>query len=74
MSAKLWSKEVPSEEGWYWIKYKGKRGKVKCPCAVVHFGGGKFVIHTARNDIFASHSPKEWSDARFGPTIEVPEG
>lgn len=67
-----WSNQVPASEGWYWIKYRGKNGEVKCPCAIIYFQDGQFLIQTARNDSFFSHTPKDWAHARFGPQIEIP--
>jgi hypothetical protein len=35
-----WVKETPTEEGWYWIKYRNKRNKTTvCPCLVTIFKG-----------------------------------
>lgn len=55
--AKKWTKEAPLEQGWYWIKYKGKRGMVKCPCEVTIEARKDSVIpaitiHSSRNDVF----------------------
>jgi hypothetical protein len=77
---KRWTKKVPQKDGWYWIKYRGKHGgKTKCPCEVTHFKAAHFeddlfIIKTARNDSFYSHSPKDWAEARFGPQLKIPPG
>lgn len=48
-----WSKKTPTEEGWYWIRYKNKRNKiVECTCFVSHFDDGTVVVNSAYNDSF----------------------
>lgn len=81
-----WVKETPTEEGWYWMKYTGKRGICKCPAHVTIFTAaekGGVVVRTARNDTFMSgpnHGGPELKcdgkpdkNIRFGPKIEEPE-
>ena len=72
----IWSKKVPSEEGWYWVTYKGKRGKIVCPALLLHFPSEReaskagWCVHTAKNDFFR-HDQQE--DLKFGSVIEPPE-
>ena len=72
MKTKYWKAQVPTEQGWYWIKYWGKRGKVVCPAAVYHFEREGFVVRTAHNDSFTSHNVKNFGKFYFGEKIEMP--
>ena len=71
MKAK-WTKQVPEEEGWYWVKYGGKNGLVVCPAMLVIVSKlpPKWICQTARNDTFP-YSKQE--DMMFGNKIEEPE-
>lgn len=52
----MWSKDVPKAEGWFWVKYQGKKGQVVCPALIIHMNVHKgSVVHSARNDIFVDH-------------------
>lgn len=81
-----WSKETPTEEGWYWFKYKGgNRKTVTCPCEVCHFTDGyeATVVISARNDTFyegphhggkgLKYKGKLDKSVRFGPKIPFPD-
>lgn len=82
-----WVKETPTEEGWYWMKYKGNNGPTVCPAYVTIFNAalkGCVLVRTARNVSFVAgpnhggpelKCPGEKPDKtiRFGPKIEVPE-
>ena len=78
-----WSKEIPKEEGWYWIRYRGKHGWVRCPCTVMHFKDGTNTVATARNDFFVEgprHGGKGLKchgkldkNVSFGPKIPEPK-
>ena len=71
----MWSKEVPKKEGWYWIRYEREKGDVvKCPCLVVHFKDGDYLVRTAHNVAFSGNNRKYFSmeGARFGPEIVPP--
>ncbi len=79
-----WTKEIPKEEGWYWIKYRNGRSMTKCPCLVMHLQDKTVYVHTARNVIYMAgphHGGPELKvggaevdkSVRFGPVIEVPE-
>ena len=68
-----WTKEIPKVEGWYWVKYKGKNGIIKCPAKLLRFGNQneKWGMTTARNDFFG-----EWTKDKslyFGEKIEEPK-
>jgi hypothetical protein len=68
-----WNSKVPDEEGWYWVKYVGKRGVVVCPAEVYHFRKCEphiAVIHTARNDIVTEG---RLDGMKFGPEIPFPK-
>lgn len=68
-----WSKNIPLEDGWYWIKYRGKRGIVKCPARFYRFifrNKQIWVAQSARNDLFGENAPDR--TLRFGPRIEEP--
>ena len=54
-----WVKKTPTEEGWYWIKYKNKHDAYTiCPCQVTIFDGSGAdgllvnIVRSARNDTF----------------------
>lgn len=48
-----WVKETPAEEGWYWIRYRNKRGRTtECPCRVTHFENLGTSVITFWNDYF----------------------
>lgn len=51
-----WSKETPSVDGWYWMKYKNAEGRyIECPAYVsIMRGPGMTANHvrSARNDSF----------------------
>lgn len=78
-----WVKETPQEEGWFWIRYKGKNGTVTCPCTIYHFHDGSCLVQTARNDTFTEgpnhggpglkYAGKLDRSIRFGSKIEEPE-
>lgn len=73
MKAKYWKKhEVPTEEGWYWCKYRGKHGIVICPCFVMLFKTLGFSVQTARNDIYSTNTKPGFGDMWFGAKIESP--
>jgi hypothetical protein len=74
-----WSKETPTVEGWYWIKYKNKRNYVSvCPCEVVLLQETT-MVHTALHDSFyegpnhggpgLKYQGKVDKSIRFGPSI-----
>jgi hypothetical protein len=77
-----WVKKVPEKEGWYWIKYHGKHGMVKCPCSVYIFKEA-VSINTARNDTFTVFNDSKYKETSlntmwkrdkvaFGPEIPIP--
>jgi len=79
-----WVAETPAEEGWYWIKYRGKRNRmVKCPCQVWRFKDAGVCVVTAYNDSFfegpnhggpgLKYAGKLDKSIRFGPKITVPD-
>lgn len=71
---KKFSKQWPTEEGWYWIKYKGnKYGYVTCPAQHFIFAESN-VFASAKNDNFIlspNHEPVDKS-LRIGPRIPMP--
>ena len=76
-----WTADIPKEEGWYWCKYVGKHGTVKCPCRVTILGDD-VAINTGYNDSFYRHGPKlvgydkeemKKYKLMFGPKIEESE-
>jgi hypothetical protein len=67
-----WLKTIPTEEGWYWMKYKGKNGLVICPASVQYFKSGEFFVRTAHNDTLTSNNINEFGYFRFGPEIPSP--
>lgn len=60
------SKKIPAEDGWYWIRYEGKHGRVECPAQIVHLSDA-VVIRSARNDIFAVGRHHRQTD----PTLRI---
>ena len=71
MKYKYWKAEVPKKEGWYWMRYKGKRGIVVCP-AEVYWITGDFFVLTARKDMLAASTLKSFGKFHFGNEIEMP--
>lgn len=71
-----WSKKPPKSDGWFWVKYDGKSGQVKCPAAVKRFdfvhNPSLVFVRTARNDTFIVGRPPAAPGLRFGPPIKVP--
>lgn len=65
---KYWSTKIPTNEGWYWVRYKGKRGIVVCPAQFVLYETVGVYIHTARNDVLVPRVDK----FHVGDSIEVP--
>ena len=74
-----WSKDIPTVEGWYWMKYS----RTVCPGYVTIFRGAfsGIKVQSARNDSFvAGPNHGGWklkwngkpADVRFGPKIEEP--
>jgi hypothetical protein len=79
-----WVKETPTDEGWYWIRYRNKRKKTtQCPCHVSRFEDGAVLVVTAHNDTFMEgpnhggpglkYNGKPDKSIRFGPKIEEPD-
>lgn len=68
-----WKKDYPTEDGWYWVRYRGKHGMCRCPASVMVTSKDTYV-RTARSDFFAYSLRKQkgMSDIRFGPKIEEP--
>lgn len=68
-----WTSTVPKAEGWYWVKYRGKRGVVICPASVMWFERAEKnpvgFISTARNDSVRSDNLE---GLKFGPAIDFP--
>ncbi len=72
MKSKRWSKELPKEEGWYWVRHRTKHGVSICPASFMRFKRSKeWVIHTTGNSLICSHTPDR--TLRFGPKIEIPK-
>jgi len=78
-----WAKEIPTEEGWYWVKYRNKRNKTTmCPARVIWIDT-YVCVDSARNDSFQAgpdHGGPQLSchgkidkTIRFGPRIIEPE-
>lgn len=70
---RIWLNEIPTEEGWYWMQYKGKRGRVICPASVMWFDKEVFFVKTANNDTLSSNNRRQFGWFRFGPKIEIPD-
>lgn len=72
-----WTKDVPKKDGWYWIKYKGKKGVGICPAQVYHWkdSDNDYSVTTAKNDIFTATTRKcfGFSNAKFGNKIAEPK-
>ena len=79
----MWSKETPTEEGWYWMKYKNKRNTyTACPALVVYVGE-EVLVRSAFNDSFMAgpnhggpqlrYDGKIDKSIRFGDRIPEPE-
>jgi hypothetical protein len=68
-----WTSKVPKQDGWFWVKYKGKRGVVICPALVLWFRKAESkpvgLISTARNDSIRSDNLE---GLKFGPIIPFP--
>jgi uncharacterized protein YgiM (DUF1202 family) len=69
-----WTSKAPEKDGWYWITYGGKNGKVKCPASIFYVGK-RYLVRTARNDSFTDQTRKVFgfANAKFGPRISVPK-
>jgi hypothetical protein len=81
----VWSKELPSEEGWYWVKFKA-HGTVEtvCPALVEHTTDGMSLVLTAHLAIVFVYQGKNPmvgpvyrgkidKTVRYGPMIDEPE-
>ena len=79
-----WVKETPTEEGWYWMKYKNKRNRFTiCPAHLCILKGPTNIVVSARNDTFIEgpnhggkglkYNNKVDKSIRFGPKIEEPD-
>ena len=70
----MWIKEVPKEDGWWWVNYDGKHGSRICPAEVIHLSKDTTWIKSARNDTFILSPLHEWDESlKFGPKIEWPK-
>lgn len=80
---KIWQIDFPKKNGWYWMQYRGKRGRVCVPAEVDWIDGkvggvldGEPVcfVRTALNDTLTSrpHDLERWGWYLFGPKIEMP--
>jgi hypothetical protein len=77
-----WSKETPTVEGWYWMKYTHKDIYV-CPAEVELFLDGTILVRSARGDYFVEgphhggkglkYNGKRDESIRFGPSIPFPD-
>lgn len=68
-----WTKAIPKELGWYWIKYRSKHGGFSIvPCEVAFVMGENYV--RIEGSGFNSETRKYFgfADARFGPRIAMP--
>lgn len=66
-----WSSKIPSESGWYWVKYRGKNRLVICPASVYIDKDFQYpIISSAHNDTF--YDPKHFKSLKFGPEIPFP--
>ena len=68
-------KATPKQNGWYWVKYKGKHGNTICPAYFTWFSSmwnGKFEweAKTAYNSSFFIWNQQ---DLKFGPEIKLPK-
>lgn len=84
-----WVKETPTEEGWYWLKYKNKHNKFTiCPALVVILTIENdtidgVLVSSARGDTFVEGKAHGGpglkqngvldKSIRFGTKIEEPE-
>lgn len=78
-----WNKETPTEEGWYWMKYKNKRKRYTiCPACLI-IVDNITIVHSAKNEVFMQ-GPNHGGEGlkyngvldpsiRFGPKIEEPD-
>lgn len=57
-----WSDEVPTEDGWYWVRHKGLRND-----EVAYFGGNGNIVMGGVEDYFAD------ACVDVGPRIPTPE-
>jgi hypothetical protein len=64
-----WSSKVPEESGWYWVKYKEKRGIVVFPVKLFLYEDGDSVIWTGRYDFLRC---ERLDGLKFGPEISFP--
>jgi hypothetical protein len=69
-----WTTEIPSEDGWYWIRYRKGNATLSCPCEIYHLNS-TVVIRTARGDSFTPQSRNYFGfkSAKFGTKIEQPK-
>lgn len=79
-----WTQTIPKEQGWYWMKYRNKRGgSTVVPAEVNRFKDGTVVVNSAKNDTFIAgpnhggpelkYSGKVDRSIRFGPAIDMPD-
>jgi hypothetical protein len=82
MSKSPWTKEVPKENGFYWLKYRSKHGVTESPGLVIWSGQVKtVVVQSIWHDIWIPLDANGGSDfqycksgkvdksLRFGPLI-----
>jgi hypothetical protein len=74
MKAK-WTKDFPKQEGWYWVRFKGKHGWRVIPGYIERMDRMKLV--NVGNDLFfkGPHHEDQFKRYKmsFGPKIEAPE-
>ena len=85
MPKTTWAKETPTEEGWYWIKYRRANHTRTCPCWVTRLKDGTAHVKTAGHLSFiegpnhggpglkVAGETKVQKSIRFGPPIPVPD-
>lgn len=65
----MWTKKIPEVDGWYWMKYKGKNGMVKCPCQIIHIMDC-VLANSARNDRFIAGPSHGGPELRYKGKID----
>jgi hypothetical protein len=76
MKKSIWSSKNPQQTGWFWVKYKAKRGEVICPASLCQIGElelNKWFCSTFKNDRFIVTGNKPVAGFKFGPELTQPE-
>ena len=81
MKSAKWTKEIPKEEWWYWVKYRFDGSNIICP-AVVNIWEDRVSVRSGRNghvfrlsksgEYFETLDCRPVKSLRFGSKVEIP--